>query len=112
MNEREMFEKSFERPSITLNYREKDNGKLIKVQGYQIGLVQVFQKKTKKDLRTIIKNQNKNNITYNGWVYDKVCLDELLNQHRTLQQTFLYTLLYTVRFIKIECQFETRIKTF
>ncbi len=24
-----------------------------------------------------IKTQNKNNISYNGWVYEKVCLDKL-----------------------------------
>jgi hypothetical protein len=24
-------------------------------------------------------SQNKNNITYNGWVYEKVCFDEHLN---------------------------------
>jgi hypothetical protein len=26
-----------------------------------------------------LKTQNKNNIAYNGWVYEKVCLDELSN---------------------------------
>ena len=34
-----------------------------------------------KILQNLLKNSKKNNIAYNGWVYEKVCLDELSNYH-------------------------------